>query len=185
MFLKPPNNLTLKFCVSVRVRWTCRYLDVQVLGPSKTGLRNRNMWRAVGKIMMWRCLHDGESRVVFSLLFRKIVFCALLFPQILPLRGLYQGIGGVFFFPKGGAGRAAKSGYFWARFFLGRSASDVLECMLYRVVGHTKILMHFITYFRNWANGGGYGGNRRFHSLAGPRYKTSDDTSTRRVVNRR
>ena len=58
------------------------------------------MWRAVGKIMMWRCIHDGESRVVFSL---KKVVCALVSANFAAARAVR-----VEFFHCKGGGRAAK-----------------------------------------------------------------------------
>jgi len=61
---------------------------------------DRNMWRAVGKIMMWRCIHDGESRVVFSL---KKVVCALVSANFAAARAVR-----VEFFHCKGGGRAAK-----------------------------------------------------------------------------
>ena len=61
---------------------------------------DRNMWRAVGKIMMWRCIHDGESRVVFSL---KKVVCALVSANFAAARAVR-----VESFHCKGGGRAAK-----------------------------------------------------------------------------
>ena len=73
---------------------------------SKTGLRTIATCAtcthvaSCGKIMMWRCIHDGESRVVFSL---KIVVCALVSANFAAARAVW-----VEFFHCKGGGRAAK-----------------------------------------------------------------------------